>query len=147
MGAEAPKKVEPPKTLPAKPAEDQNTKPAEVSAAPSTKAVSQPLSPAPSVPSVNRTAPAASAPLESRPAPSPVEPLDKSIQVMLNGQTLILPAKEEGAPYYVMDLLEHSGIDFDNLDRGVEMQVNGSNCSFTQELKPRDDVVIRYLEK
>ena len=66
--------------------------------------------------------------------------------MLLNGQQLILPPKEEGTPYYVMDLLEHSGIDFDNLDRGVELQVNGNNCSFTQELHPRDDVVIRYLE-
>ncbi len=77
-------------------------------------------------------------------APQPV--MGKPIQVVLNGQSLVLPAKEEGAPYYVMDLLEHSGIDFDNLDRGVELQVNGSNCSFMQELKARDDVVIRYLE-
>ena len=51
-----------------------------------------------------------------------------------------------GRIYYVMDLLEHSDIDFDNLDRGVVLQVNGTNCSFMQELKPQDDVVIRYLE-
>ncbi|MCI8913920.1 MAG: pilus assembly protein PilM [Lawsonibacter sp.] len=76
------------------------------------------------------------------PAPRP----EKSIQVLLNGQPLTLPEKEEGTPYYVMDLLEHSDIDFDNLDRGVVLQVNGTNCSFMQELKPQDDVVIRYLE-
>ena len=81
------------------------------------------------------------------PAAAPVPVQNAPVQVMLNGQALILPGKEEGAPYYVMDLLEHSGIDFDNLDRGVELQVNGSNCSFMQELKSRDDVVIRYLEK
>ena len=101
--------------------------------------------------------PPAPAEVERRPTPepipsstsqkSPVSAQGKSIQVMLNGQSLILPGKEDGVPYYVMDLLEHSGIDFDNLDRGVELQVNGSNCSFTQELKARDDVVIRYLEK
>ena len=66
--------------------------------------------------------------------------------MLLNGQPLTLPEKEEGTPYYVMDLLEHSDIDFDNLDRGVVLQVNGTNCSFMQELKPQDDVVIRYLE-
>ena len=101
--------------------------------------------------------PPAPAEVERRPTPepipsstsqkSPASAQGKSIQVMLNGQSLILPGKEDGVPYYVMDLLEHSGIDFDNLDRGVELQVNGSNCSFTQELKARDDVVIRYLEK
>ena len=46
-----------------------------------------------------------------------------------------------------MDLLEHSGIDFDNLDRGVELQVNGAECAFTQELRSGDNVIIRYLEK
>lgn len=87
-----------------------------------------------------------------RPAPPPavqappVLRTAKLIQVLLNGQPLTLPEKEDGSPYYVMDLLEHSGIDFDNLDRGVVLQVNGMNCSFMQELKPRDDVVIRYLE-
>lgn len=70
----------------------------------------------------------------------------RPLQVVLNGKTLILPAKPEGAPYYVMDLLEHSGIDFEHLDRGVELQVNGQECAFSQELRPQDDVVIRYLE-
>lgn len=81
-----------------------------------------------------------SAPSESRPSPG------HTLQVMLNGKALLLPAKPEGTPYYVMDLLEHSGIDFEHLDRGVELQVNGRECAFSQELRPQDDVVIRYLE-
>lgn len=81
-----------------------------------------------------------SAPAESRPS------LGHTLQVMLNGKALLLPAKPEGTPYYVMDLLEHSGIDFEHLDRGVELQVNGRECAFSQELRPQDDVVIRYLE-
>mgnify|MGYP007025226543 CR=1 FL=1 len=36
--------------------------------------------------------------------------------------------------------LEHSGIDFEHLDRGVELQVNGRECAFSQELRPQDDV-------
>jgi len=67
--------------------------------------------------------------------------------VILNGKRMDLAGKEDGAPYYVMDLLEFSGIDFEHLDRGVELQVNGSECAFTQELRPQDDVVIRYLER
>ena len=66
---------------------------------------------------------------------------------MLNGQMLELPSKAEGTPYYVMDLLEQSGVDFEHLDRGVELKVNGAECAFTQELRSRDDVVIRYLEE
>lgn len=76
----------------------------------------------------------------AQPAPGP------ALQVMLNGKALVLPAKPEGAPYYVMDLLEHSGIDFEHLDRGVELQVNGQECAFSQELRSRDDIIIRYLE-
>lgn len=68
------------------------------------------------------------------------------LQLVLNGKTLLLPGKPEGTPYYVMDLLEHSGIDFEHLDRGVELQVNGQECAFSQELRAQDDVVIRYLE-
>jgi len=68
------------------------------------------------------------------------------LQVVLNGKSLILPGKSEGTPYYVMDLLEHSGIDFEHLDRGVELQVNGQECAFSQELRPQDNVIIRYLE-
>lgn len=79
--------------------------------------------------------------------PEPPKPLGKNIQVMLNGKQLRLPGKEDGSPYYVMDLLEFSGIDFEHLDRGVELQVNGRECAFTQELRPQDDVVIRYLER
>lgn len=65
----------------------------------------------------------------------------------LNGKPLKLPGKEDGTPYYVMDLLEFSGIDFEHLDRGVELQVNGMECAFSQELRAWDDIVIRYLEK
>lgn len=73
-------------------------------------------------------------------------PAGRPLQVMLNGKALLLPGKSEGTPYYVMDLLEHSGIDFEHLDRGVELQVNGQECAFSQELRPQDEVIIRYLE-
>ena len=84
-------------------------------------------------------------PTEAR--PKSVQPAaGPALQVMFNGKALLLPGKPEGTPYYVMDLLEHSGIDFEHLDRGVELQVNGMECAFSQELRPQDDVVIRYLE-
>lgn len=85
-------------------------------------------------------------PWEKKAAPAPAARPAAPLQVVLNGKTLLLPGKPEGAPYYVMDLLEHSGIDFEHLDRGVELQVNGQECAFSQELRPQDDVVIRYLE-
>lgn len=80
-------------------------------------------------------------------APEQPKPLGRPIELMLNGKQLKLPGKEDGSAYYLMDLLEFSGIDFEHLDRGVELQVNGRECAFSQELRPQDDVVIRYLEK
>ena len=79
--------------------------------------------------------------------PDPPKPKGRGVQVVLNGKPLSLPGKEDKSPYYVMDLLEFSGIDFEHLDRGVELQVNGSECAFTQELRPQDNVIIRYLER
>ena len=87
--------------------------------------------------------------VESQPVEEPVKsapPAAAALMVVLNGRPLELPGKAEGGPYYVMDLLEHSGVDFEHLDRGVELKVNGAECAFTQILRPRDDVIIRYLE-
>lgn len=81
-----------------------------------------------------------------KPAEPGQAPAGRALQVMLNGKALLLPGKPEGTPYYVMDLLEHSGIDFEHLDRGVELQVNGKECAFSQELRSQDEVIIRYLE-
>ena len=91
--------------------------------------------------------PARPSPWEKPAAPPVVQPpVGPALQVKLNGKAMLLPGKPDGTPYYVMDLLEHSGIDFENLDRGVELQVNGQECAFSQELRAQDDVVIRYLE-
>ena len=90
-----------------------------------------------------------------QPAPAPVKPVSapaapktqrKPVQLTLNGEPLSLPGKEDRTPYYLMDLLDFSGIDFEHLDRGVELKVNGTECAFTQELRAQDDVVIRYMD-
>ncbi len=122
-----PPKVEPPRAVPPK-------------AAPKPELVREEVQERPAAPP--------SRPGEKEPEPAPVKRprLNGVLQVALNGKTLILPGKPEGAPYFVMDLLEHSGIDFEHLDRGVELQVNGEECAFTQELRPQDEVIIRYLE-
>ena len=64
--------------------------------------------------------------------------------VILNGQGILLPAKPDGAPYYVMDLLERTGIDFKHVDRPVRLRVNGAECLFQQVLKDGDQVEIGY---
>ena len=72
----------------------------------------------------------------SVPAPAPARPI--SWTGTLNGAPLSLPAKADGAPYYMMDLLEHSGIDFKHVERPVALRVNGQACGFQQILQNGD---------
>lgn len=74
----------------------------------------------------------------------PERPVVESCRLTLNGRTLLLPPKPEGGPYYLMDLLERSGIDFEHLDRPVRLAVNGQAGAFQQVLRPGDQVEIRY---
>lgn len=85
-------------------------------------------------------APVADPPQEARVAPPPF------LTLTLNGAPLSLPKKQGGEPYFLMDLLEYSGLDFDNLDRPVELLVNGAPGQFSQVLLQNDAVVIRYFE-
>lgn len=79
------------------------------------------------------------APEETDPTLTP-----QPLEIRLNGRTLLLPAKAEGTPYYLMDLLEHSGIDFAHLNQEVELLVNGAEGPFTQVICNQDEVTIRY---
>ena len=73
----------------------------------------------------------------------PVRPLrPREVHLFLNGDPLVLPAKEDGSPYYLMDLLEYSGIDFEHLDRAVRLEVNGVERGFQHTLKEQDSVTI-----
>ncbi len=66
----------------------------------------------------------------------------KAISVVLNGEQISLGPKEDGEPYYLMDLLEHTGIDFDHLEKPVELLVNGVPGQFSQKLLEGDNVTI-----
>ena len=74
------------------------------------------------------------------PGPGPVR---RPLFLYLNGEPLVLPGKTDGAPYFLMDLLDRSGIDFETLDVPLVLQVNGTDCPFTQELHNNDQVTIR----
>ena len=94
-----------------------------------------------------QTAPTAPIQAPAQPAPgaaAPVRPAPRSneVHLILNGDPLNLPAKEDGSPYYLMDLLEYSGIDFEHLDRAVRLEVNGVERGFQQPLKEQDSVTI-----
>ena len=98
-----------------------------------------PAAPAPSA------APAAASGPGAEPASEPPQQIPTiQHQFQLNGQPLILPPKPDGAPYYLMDLLQYSGIDFKHLDRPVRLRVNGQGCTFQQKLEQNDQVEIRY---
>ena len=76
-------------------------------------------------------------------SPVPAGNRSRPLYVYLNGSALILPGKPDGAPYYLMDLLDRSGIDFETLNCPVELLVNGEAGAFSQELKNNDQVIIR----
>lgn len=78
------------------------------------------------------------------PAVGPVPSAAAPLCVELNDAPLNLPPKPDGSPYYLMDLLERSGIDFDHVEGRVRLSVNGGECTFQQPLKNGDKVEIRY---
>lgn len=98
--------------------------------------------PATSDPEKQQSVPS-SQPGPGRPAEQP-QPVVYSgeVHLILNGEPLTLPVKDEGGPYYLMDLLEYSGIDFEHLDRAVRLEVNGVERGFQHPLKEQDSVTI-----
>ena len=112
------------------------------------------LAPAPAEPETPASRPAAAAPAEAAervpapaetpeaPQPKPVEIL-KGVHLILNGTPLSLPEKESGQPYYLMDLLERSGLDFDHLEGPVRLTVNGRESGFSQSVRSGDVITIR----
>lgn len=82
----------------------------------------------------------------STPAPAPAEESFPPCRFFLNGQSLELPAKPKGTPYYLMDLLDCTGLDFKHLDRAVVLKVNGENSAFMRVLKDGDNVSIQVEE-
>ena len=82
-------------------------------------------------------------PAPAAPAPEPAPRRPDSL-FQLNGEPLRLPAKEDGQPYYLMDLLDLSGLDFQHLTGPVRLRVNGKPCLFQQVLANGDSVEICY---
>ncbi len=60
----------------------------------------------------------------------------------LNDKSMLLPPKADQTPYYLMDMLEYSGLDFRKLTSPVIMEVNGQSGAFQQELKNGDRIRI-----
>ncbi|MBS5144877.1 MAG: rod shape-determining protein [Butyricicoccus pullicaecorum] len=64
------------------------------------------------------------------------------LSVVLNDRPLELPVTREHPVYYLMDLLEHTEIDFQNLNQEVCLEINGQEASFQQRLRSGDYVRI-----
>ncbi len=62
---------------------------------------------------------------------------------ILNDKPVSFPAKPDNSPYLLLDMLEHSGLDFDNLTSPVVLAVNGMPGVFQQRLRQNDSIIIR----
>lgn len=97
------------------------------------------------VPVPEEPASAAPAPGALPPPSVPAKAVEraKEVHLLLNGTPLVLPEKESGQPYYLMDLLERSGLDFDHLEGPVRLTVNGMESGFSQSVRNGDVITIR----
>ncbi len=69
------------------------------------------------------------------------------ITFFLNDKPMTFPIKPDQRPYYLMDMLEYSGLDFKNLTGKVVLEVNGESSYFQQELKSRDRIMIYQVNE
>ena len=69
----------------------------------------------------------------------------ETILFQLNGSPLRLPRKKDGTPYYLMDMIERSGIDLKQPKGKVILSVNGVPGAFQQRLFAGD--IIRIEEE
>lgn len=60
----------------------------------------------------------------------------------LNDSLITLPQKEDGSPYYLMDMIEYSGIDLKNPQGNIRLTVNKSQAMFQQALSEGDRIEI-----
>lgn len=65
------------------------------------------------------------------------------LHITLNDIPLDLPPKSDDSAYLLMDILERSGLDFQNISGQVILTVNGESATFLQKLHNHDIVVIR----
>lgn len=91
---------------------------------------------------------AASEPYTGSPAPAAKAPEPKTVRPRpdvlfhLNHTPLRLPGKENGEPYYLMDMIQYSDIDIKNPKGRVKLTVNGNPGMFQQALVPGDVICI-----
>lgn len=87
--------------------------------------------------------------------PAPTEEADRlkpkvkteirgTIHIFLNNEDMLLQKKENGLPYYLMDMLVLTGMNFSEPEGEVALRVNGENAGFQRELRDGDKVDIYW---
>lgn len=71
---------------------------------------------------------------------------EEKLYFTLNGSPLYLPKKGDGRPYYLMDLIQYSGINLESPKGRVKLEVNGEEGRFQQVLREGDSILIREEE-
>ncbi len=66
----------------------------------------------------------------------------REVLFYLNGSQLRLPRKADGEHYYLMDMLQYSGIDLRNPGGDIKLTVNGRPGLFQQKLSEGDTIYI-----
>ena len=79
---------------------------------------------------------------ESQPS-KPEIPQPREILFYLNDAPLYLPAKADGERYYLMDLIEYSGVDLKEPKGRVILSVNGESAMFRHALAEGDRIQIQ----
>lgn len=84
------------------------------------------------------------------PAAAPANDEDtNAFRVVLNGKTIILPARPNNAPHEFIELMAIADIDLDNPPESGDMitTINGRNASFMDVINYGDNIVIRWADK
>lgn len=81
--------------------------------------------------------------LDFQPEPEPKIKRTPEILFHLNNSPLRLPCKEDGNPYYLMDMIQYSGIDIKQPKGKITLTVNGAPGLFQQPLAPGDVISIK----
>ncbi len=74
-------------------------------------------------------------------------PERRNLIFQLNGSPLRLPEKEDGNPYYLMDMLQYSDINLNKPKGQIELLVNGKSGMFQQPLTDGDVIWIEEKER
>ena len=71
-----------------------------------------------------------------------MSPGPREIHFHLNGMPISLPGKADGTPYFLMDMIQYSGIDLKQPKGRIVLSVNGVQGLFQQELREGDNIRI-----